>query len=647
MDGSATILQTAVSQSNSSTSSNSELDKDLAEIDLNGSITNGDPIEGDEENGGTSSNGSVIIINKTNTLKKRLSSSRTPTRKAKRVRFFRNGDKFYGGVVIPVSNERYRSFDSLAEDLTRILEDRVSGAVRNIYSTLGKKITSLDEFDDAQSYVVCVNNESYKKLDYTSSPLGQSNKTTNRLTRSQRPASPLKIGSNGANINGFDKVDLSERDSVVHPRIVTLIRSGTKPRKILRLLLNKRNSPSFEHVLTAITHVTKLDTGCVRKVYTLSGTQLQTLADFFGDEYVFFAYGSERVNADDFRLEVEELKAVQQTRKTLRTGSARSGPKPQMPIKNSVNLHDTTFECDDDTELVSSTQCDDSNPLGLPEIIQNNYTLGPVIGDGNFAVVLKIKRKSDKKNFALKIIDKSKCKGKEHYIDAEIRVMKKLKHEQVMSLHLNFDTPANMFLILEYVSGGDLFDAITRVTRFSESEARLMIRHLASAMAYLHSLSIVHRDIKPENLLVELDEAGHITQLKLADFGLACEVTEPLTAVCGTPTYVAPEILMETGYGLKIDVWAAGIILYILLCGFPPFVSPDNEQEPLFDAILSGVYEFPEPYWNDIGQEVRDCIANMLQLDPDLRFSSEDVLDHPWTLNTISTNKLDELIDLS
>lgn len=85
--------------------------------------------------------------------------------------------------------------------------------------------------------------------------------------------------------------------------------------------------------------------------------------------------------------------------------------------------------------------------------------------------------------------------------------------------------------------------------------------------------------------------------LKLADFGLACEVIEPLYAVCGTPTYVAPEILMEAGYGLKIDVWAAGIILYILLCGFPPFVSPDNQQEPLFDAILSGIFEFPEPYW--------------------------------------------------
>lgn len=182
---------------------------------------------------------------------------------------------------------------------------------------------------------------------------------------------------------------------------------------------------------------------------------------------------------------------------------------------------------------------------------------------------------------------------------------------------MDIDTPTNMYLVLELVRGGDLFDAITRVTRFSELQSKIMIKHLSSALAYLHAMSIVHRDVKPENLLVriinstyaslrflkyfiskvELDDEGNVVMLKLADFGLACEVTEPLFAVCGTPTYVAPEILMETGYGLKIDVWAAGIILYILLCGFPPFVSPDNQQEPLFDAILAGTFEFPEPYW--------------------------------------------------
>lgn len=103
-------------------------------------------------------------------------------------------------------------------------------------------------------------------------------------------------------------------------------------------------------------------------------------------------------------------------------------------------------------------------------------------------------------------------------------------------------------------AGGDLFDAITSATRFTESQARIMVQHLASAMAYLHSLGIVHRDIKPENLLVELDAIGNVTELKLADFGLACEVVEPLVAVCGTPTYVAPEILLETGYGLKVII---------------------------------------------------------------------------------------------
>lgn len=393
----------------------------------------------------------------------------------------------------------------------------------------------------------------------------------------------MRNGSNGhTNFNGLAK--FQERDSsIVHPRIVTLIRSGTKPRRILRLLLNKRNSPSYEHVLTAVTQCVKLDTGCVRKVYTQSGQPVMTLADFFGEEEVFFAYGTERMSPEDFKLETDEMKIVQQSRKTLRNGSARNGPKPKMPTKNSVNLHNVAAYDGMDEPLQHESGID---PSSLPEVIQNKYHLGPIIGDGNFAIVLKIKQKFDAHNFALKIIDKSKCKGKEHYIDAEVRVMKKLQHPHIMSLILDVDTRENMFLVLEYISGkltatftfnyvrndmfisiehyelcfsllyigGDLFDAITRVTRFSESQSRTMIRHLASAMAYIHSLGIVHRDIKPENLLVELDANGTVTELKLADFGLACEVMAPLSAVCGTPTYVAPEILMETGYGLKVNL---------------------------------------------------------------------------------------------
>ncbi|KAM7350945.1 serine/threonine-protein kinase GL21140 isoform 1-T2 [Cochliomyia hominivorax] len=693
-----TQLQQQLSRSNSPASSNSEIEKELHDLDLNSSMNSGSISLGAELNcksngslsgasststqglagaGSKESNSSNNLnglqtsangINNANALanagatanvKKRISSSRTPTRKARRIKFYRNGDRFYPGITIPVSNERYRSFESLFEDLTRLLEENVKipGAVRTIYTMCGKKVTTLEELEDGQSYVCSCNNENFKKVEYntTSQPLTNlsiSSKTSNRLSKYYRPSSPLKNGStnnqatvgNGAssqaaitgNTNGSPVlVKLSERDSVVHPRIVTLIRNGTKPRKLMRLLLNKRNSPSFDHVLTAITQKVKLDTGYVRKVFTLSGTPVTQLADFFGPDDVFFAYGTERVNnPDDFRLEADEQKSLQNIRKNLRTaGTTCKGPKPKMPVK-SKKTYDTSAL--DEEKLLNDSGIDANE---LPAVIRERYVLGQIIGDGNFAIVLKCKDRQNGLPYALKIIDKSKCKGKEHYIDDEVRVMKKLSHPHIISLIMDVDQQANMYLVLEYVSGGDLFDAITRVTRFSEDQSRVMIKHLASAMAYLHSMSIVHRDIKPENLLVELDDKGNVIELKLADFGLACEVNEPLFAVCGTPTYVAPEILMETGYGLKIDVWAAGIILYILLCGFPPFVSPDNQQEPLFDAIISGIYEFPDPYWSGIGNGVRDLIANMLQSDPDVRFTSEDILDHYWTMGNDDINE--------
>lgn len=588
-----------LSRSNSRTSSNSELEKELIDLEISGTH------------------------NKSSTLKKRISSSRTPAKKAKRVRFFRNGDRFYSGSTIPVSGERYRSFDSLTEDLTRLLEDSVTltGAIRTIYTLDGKKIEKLEDLEDGKCYVCSCNNEGFKKIDYNTSNTNivAATKNTNRLSRLIRPVSPIKNGSNGT-------TPLKEIVSVVHPRIVTLIRNGVKPRKILRLLLNKRNSPTYEHVLTAITQCVKLDTGCVRKVFSLSGAPVLKLADFFGEEDVFFAYGNERVGNDDFELETDERKAVQATKKTLRSNTTRTGPKPKMPIKS----HNDTFVCVDETVLNGVI-----SPDSLPQELQAKYTLGAIIGDGNFAVVLKLKDKSTNVEYALKIIDKSKCSGKGHYLAAEIRVMKKLNHPYIIQLVQDIETINNMYLVLELVRGGDLFDAITRVTRFSENQSKVMVRHLASAMAYMHALSIVHRDIKPENLLVELDKDGNVVLLKLGDFGLACEVTEPLLSVCGTPTYVAPEILMETGYGVKIDVWAAGIILYILLCGFPPFVSPDNQQEQLFDAILNGFFDFPAPYWNNIGDSVRDLIINMLQSDPELRFSSEDILDHPWLTSDV------------
>lgn len=319
------------------------------------------------------------------------------------------------------------------------------------------------------------------------------------LCRVFRPSSPHKNGLNGvggsASIMTSPSVNLSERDTVVFPRIVTLIRNGVKPRRIFRLLLNKRNSPSYEHVMTAITQRVHLDTGCVRKVFTLDGIPVLSLADFFQlDADVFFAYGNERLGNDDFELDGEEVRQIRQSHKTLKTGKAANGPKPKMPVKS----HNDTFECVDENFLMIGLQNNDS----LPAEIRSKYVIGKMIGDGNFAVVLKVTDRSTNKDYALKIIDKSKCLGKEHYIDAEIRIMKQLNHSRIISLISDQDTPRHMYLVMELVNGGDLFDAITRATRFSEHQSRVMIKHLASAMAYLHNMGIVHRDIKPENLLV-------------------------------------------------------------------------------------------------------------------------------------------------
>ncbi|XP_045542384.1 serine/threonine-protein kinase GA29083 [Papilio machaon] len=560
-------------------------------------------------------------------------------RKAKRIRFFRNGDKFYSGVTIPVLPERYRSFDSLTADLTRALVDNVTlpSGVRTIYSLEGRKIGKLDDLEDGQSYVCSGFGEPFKRLDYEASAVTPQSFRLSGPESLNDSASPsparannrpsrylLTNGSNNTTGNGTARVSPAG-DNVVRPRIVTIIRNGVKPRKVCRLLLNKRNSPTLEHALAAITECIKLDTGCVRKVFTQSGTAVSALHHFFEDEDVFFAYGNERVNQEDFELEFEESKAVLQCRKTPISRNSRSGPKPRMPVKASGAAAAAAG--------VGGAESRDTEPAAaqlLPHPLSLKYSVGKIIGDGNFAVVRICRDKNTGKEYALKIIDKAKCKGKEHYVEAEVRVMRKLCHPRIVSLIEQQDCPEWLFLVMELVGGGDLFDSIAAVCKFSEPQARLLIGHLTSAIAYLHSLYIVHRDIKPENLLVEVGGDGSIRGLKLADFGLAVEVHRPLHAVCGTPTYVAPEILLETGYGLKIDVWAAGVILYILLCGFPPFSSPDGDQEKLFDAILSARLEFPAPHWERVSAGAIDLVANMLRPQPDLRFAAEDVLDHAW-----------------
>uniref|UniRef100_A0A8C3AFK7 Doublecortin-like kinase 3 n=1 Tax=Cyclopterus lumpus TaxID=8103 RepID=A0A8C3AFK7_CYCLU len=264
--------------------------------------------------------------------------------------------------------------------------------------------------------------------------------------------------------------------------------------------------------------------------------------------------------------------------------------------------------------------------------IEHFYEIGRVVGDGNFAVVRECCRRDNKQTLAVKIVERSKLIGREHMMQNELSLLGSLCHPRIVRLLAHHHTHTHSYLVMELVSGGDLFEAISERGKFPEGESGLMVSDVSEALNYIHCKSIVHRDLKPENLLVSIEHmAAGICRLKLADFGLAMVVTEPVFTICGTPTYVAPEILCETGYSVAVDVWALGIILYILLCGFPPFRSRDRDQEELFQLIKQGQLHFLSPYWDPIseGEKYRN-IKSLLQPDPTVRLTAEQTLMHPW-----------------
>jgi len=168
-------------------------------------------------------------------------------------------------------------------------------------------------------------------------------------------------------------------------------------------------------------------------------------------------------------------------------------------------------------------------------------------------------------------------------LEREIDIMKKLQHPNIIQLMEVVDTPDTLYLVLEFVSGGELFDAIVNKGSYSETDAAKIVRQIMEAIQYVHSLGIAHRDLKPENLLLSGEE-GKADFIKIADFGLSKDFgEEQLSTSCGTPDYVAPEVLMGEPYDKSVDIWSIGVITYVLLCGFPPFYG--DSQKELFKAL--------------------------------------------------------------
>ena len=265
--------------------------------------------------------------------------------------------------------------------------------------------------------------------------------------------------------------------------------------------------------------------------------------------------------------------------------------------------------------------------------VEGLFALGKKLGEGNFAEVRYCERRDSGAPFALKIIDKAKMTGAKEakMIENEIKTMRRIDHENCVRLFDAYETVDNIFLVMEYMAEGDLFDRIVRKGPFKESGAVVLMKCMASAIFYMHSQKLIHRDLKPENLLMYTGASG-AECIKLADFGLSLTLTEPLHNVCGTPTYVAPEVIdpAKPGYGLPVDMWALGVILYIVFCGFPPFASAKKNQRELFKKIQSGRFKFPAPYWTNISIEAKHLIKGLLRVDQNARYTARDLVKHPW-----------------
>uniref|UniRef100_F1N2U4 Calcium/calmodulin-dependent protein kinase type 1G n=1 Tax=Bos taurus TaxID=9913 RepID=F1N2U4_BOVIN len=258
--------------------------------------------------------------------------------------------------------------------------------------------------------------------------------------------------------------------------------------------------------------------------------------------------------------------------------------------------------------------------------IRKTFIFMEVLGSGAFSEVFLVKQRVTGKLFALKCIKKSPA-FRDSSLENEIAVLKKIKHENIVTLEDIYESTTHYYLVMQLVSGGELFDRILERGVYTEKDASLVIQQVLSAVKYLHENGIVHRDLKPENLLYLTPEEN--SKIMITDFGLSkMEQNGVMSTACGTPGYVAPEVLAQKPYSKAVDCWSIGVITYILLCGYPPFY--EETESKLFEKIKEGYYEFESPFWDDISESAKDFICHLLEKDPNERYTCEKALRHPW-----------------
>nr|CAD2163388.1 unnamed protein product [Meloidogyne enterolobii] len=269
--------------------------------------------------------------------------------------------------------------------------------------------------------------------------------------------------------------------------------------------------------------------------------------------------------------------------------------------------------------------------------IRDRYEFKDLLGTGAFSKVFLAECRFEPGTFvAIKCIDKKALKGKEDSLENEIRVLKKLRHNNIVQLYDTFDEKHYVYLVMELVTGGELFDRIVAKGSYTERDASNLIRQVLEAVSFMHDNGVVHRDLKPENLLYFNQDDD--SKIMISDFGLSkTEESGIMATACGTPGYVAPEVLQQKPYGKAVDVWSIGVIAYILLCGYPPFY--DENDANLFAQIIKGEYEFDSPYWDEISDSAKDFISHLMCCSPEQRYSCEQALAHPWISGNTARTK--------
>ncbi|XP_068429963.1 calcium/calmodulin-dependent protein kinase type II subunit beta isoform X5 [Clinocottus analis] len=260
----------------------------------------------------------------------------------------------------------------------------------------------------------------------------------------------------------------------------------------------------------------------------------------------------------------------------------------------------------------------------------DEYQLYEELGKGAFSVVRRCVKLCSGQEYAAKIINTKKLSARDHQkLEREARICRLLKHSNIVRLHDSISEEGFHYLLFDLVTGGELFEDIVAREYYSEADASHCIQQILEAVLHCHQMGVVHRDLKPENLL--LASKCKNAAVKLADFGLAIEVQGEQQAwfgFAGTPGYLSPEVLRKEAYGKPVDIWACGVILYILLVGYPPFW--DEDQHKLYQQIKAGAYDFPSPEWDTVTPEAKNLINQMLTINPAKRITAQEALKHPW-----------------